>query len=351
MKMKKAIVKLETILTLIACPFVLAIHDVAPVAPLKATHRTDLSHKLGAIFCRNPGVMNMSGLWQAQIFDTQIEGQLLKIRPGTAVSPEQLQKAGEILASQHKHSGYSYGMCDSKTAWVATTPAPLPFAGQLPGKQEAEIDWGRMRNYCRLTRLDFAPARSGLPRNLETVGESKVSSSLKVSTSLLEDGTLAVTCYPKYAKGIGPELWYLIPVKNGPLATVPHANLLRAPQSRSTGSALLGWINQVRGEYHLDKLTLNNQKLKKMKALQKMNRTVHHDEAQLQKVQAAIQVSGGLFVGENRVKGKNLAQMAWLLWNSPRHRELILSKKASSLMVDMVDLKDEQIAILTFAKY
>jgi hypothetical protein len=55
-------------------------------------------------------------------------------------------------------------------------------------------------------------------------------------------------------------------------------------------------------------------------------------------------------LGENRVKATTNEQMAWLLWFSPTHRQLLLHKKATALGFDVARLQHEKLLVLVLAK-
>jgi hypothetical protein len=42
-----------------------------------------------------------------------------------------------------------------------------------------------------------------------------------------------------------------------------------------------------------------------------------------------------VFNGENRVAGTDLPTIAWLVWNSPAHRELLLRSDANTVAINV----------------
>lgn len=139
-----------------------------------------------------------------------------------------------------------------------------------------------------------------------------------------QDGLVTVTCShdragsPDAARQ-GPELWYSVPSGKGP-----------APMNPVPGS-LFAWINEARKLENLH--PLSPIRLRHAPDLSKAQTSLH-DRKKLREIAALARNQQKLsLVGEDRVIARSTEDAAWLLWNSPRHRDLLLSKDARSIMV------------------
>jgi hypothetical protein len=78
--------------------------------------------------------------------------------------------------------------------------------------------------------------------------------------------------------------------------------------------------------------------------------SLSHDRLLLKKTAALLEDTAKLrLIGEDRVKGKDAHAMAWLWWNSPRHRSLILNTEATAAGLAARGLGEEQLAVLAVA--
>lgn len=312
--------------------------------------RSDIGDKLANQLCIGQKGLSIHDLWGRGIYDAQLEGHFMTIKKGMVAPPELLAKAAEILAGRTDHNGVHYGTCTANsTGWVITSPAPGNHV-KIGDNESINFNWSQIRPYCNEAHIDYAAASGGRARNLMVLKHSN-GTEVTVNTAFLVPGTVSLTCYPKYGKNLGPELWFLVPVKGGPPAQAPTLEVLVKKPDKPE-AAFMRWINELRGSAHLPALArlpsgLGNPGQK----LLAQNDTIHHQIAHLEQVQSMLRGSGGLFIGEDRVKGGNWGDMAWLLWNSPRHRDLLLTNKANRLAVTMISAKGEKLVVLTFAKY
>ena len=314
--------------------------------------RSDIKEKLEGRLCTDQQAPTIRELWQQGIYDAALQGHFMTTKEGMQTTPDLLAKAAAILAKRTDHNGFDFGVCNqTSTGWVITSPA----AGNYARREEdgsIHLSWSSVRSYCHEAHIDYVAAAGGRARNLMVLTSKSNGGEVKIDDTFLSDGTVSITCYPKYGKNLGPELWFLLPVKAGPLEKAPGIEQL-AKRAGGFDSSLLLWINDIRESAQLAPLKrLSSNSTRRIDtALLAKNETVHHDTAHLQSVQTMIHKSGGFFIGENRVKSENLEQMAWLLWNSPRHRDLLLTTKADSLAVNQIKGKTQQLVVLTFAKY
>ena len=314
--------------------------------------RPDLKSKWEKRLCTNKTPPTMPQLWQAGIYDAQLQAHFMTPKPGMIASDQLMGRAAAILAERASHNGFDYGLCPAQSSgWVITSPAAGDFV-QRKNPQSILLSWSAVRPYCQEAHIDYVAAASGRARNLLVLTHADLSREIKLDATLLADGTISVTCYPLYGKNLGPELWYLVPVKEGPPAVTPGSETL-AQTEALYAPTLLRWINELRASAGVAAVSpLANSHARRLdRRLLAQNDSIHHDIQHLKSVQTMLQRSGGAFIGEDRVKGQDLSEMAWLLWNSPRHRDLLLNTKADSLAVSQINDKTQRLLVLTFAKY
>ena len=281
-----------------------------------------------------------SRLWRHGIFDAGARVYLL----GPKGASQQLEKAAQSMARKNYHKGYSFGKCAKNRYWIVTTPSPIAF------KQEGEIMRLKaqdLHSYCKWFRIDYAHAQYGRPRKLFKSKDQKVEKSLLINTTLLERGSLSITCKPKKPTWLGPVLWSLAPVKKGPLEKA----FLAGSVEQKAPKALENWINLVRVNTDLGPLSSTEAFSHITKPLISKNLSIRHHRKDIRKVSREIKKQKGRFLGENRVKADSFEEAAWLLWNSPRHRSLLLHSKATHLATMAKRVKSERLSVMVFAKF
>ena len=319
-----------------------------PTASLgRSLYRQDLGPVLGPLICSvGNTVPQARDLWKKGIYDAGVQVFLLKPTGQSPLAGSLASKAQELAASQH-HKGYSFGHCPNRsTSWVATTPAPIPL-------QQAEghttLNMSHLRHFCRLFRADYAPAGMAKPRKLLLHSEAIKHRSASLSTALLGRGSLSVSCRPRKPKWLGQVLWYLAPVGEGPYPQLTDLGQERSPPLRQ---GLFEWINKTRREMGIQELAHRHSPLHDVtQTLIEENLTVAHNRRDLGKASGLVKQNSGAFIGENRVMAKSLAEAAWLLWNSPRHRHLLLSTKATHMATSSRQVGSSELAVMVFAKF
>lgn len=321
----------------------LAQHNIAP----NVSTRADLASFMTKLVCDEKETPDTRKAWEAGIYDAQVAVQSLKPKAGQKIRKEDIQKAADVLATRNNHYGLSHGQCPNESYWVITSPAPKPLA---PPKDETiTIAAQDYRDYCDNVRVDFAAADKGQPRNILTQKSvATTTEALQINTKLLPSGVLSITCQPRYPAWQGPVLWYLVPVKDGASSEIPESQAL---EHDSPIQALQLWVNAVRKKEGLSPLADNHPRMQWLSEQLLKNSTIRHNRKLLEQAQQALKKNNARLVGENRVKAQNLAQMAWLLWHSPRHRQLILNKEATHFSVAAQQIKQEQLAVLVFGKF
>ena len=77
--------------------------------------------------------------------------------------------------------------------------------------------------------------------------------------------------------------------------------------------------------------------------------SVAHDRLLLKRVAAGLGSHDLHFVGEDRARAADLSRVAWLLWNSPRHRALLLDKSATHAGIAIKEVRGEMLAVVVAA--
>lgn len=318
-------------------------HNTAP----RVSARQDLVPFMTKLVCDDKETLDTQKAWEAGIYDAQVAVQSLRPKAGQKIKKEDIQKAADVLASRNNHYGLSQGQCPNESYWVITSPAPKPLK---PSKDETiAIAAQDYRDYCDNVRVDFAAADKGQPRSILTQKSVATNTeALQINTKLLPSGVLSITCQPRYPAWQGPVLWYLVPVKDGAVSETPESQAL---DHESPMKALQQWVNAIRKKEGLAPLADNHPRMQWLSEQLLKNSTIRHNRKLLEQAQQALKKNNARLVGENRVKAQNLHQMAWLLWHSPRHRQLILSKEATHFSVASQQIKQEQLAVLVFGKF
>lgn len=339
-------IRLSTALALAALSLTSHAYGIQVTSVL--TDREDIKTKVGPRLCGDTPP-NLQENWKNGIYDAQIEGQTLQSQEHQNIPLAKLTKASRLLADRHYHHGYSSGFCPNGKAWVVTTPGARAL--HKMNEKAYQLDTKEVATYCREFYLDFAPAEKGPPRKLNLPEDFDGSQKLTITTDLLESGVISLTCLPKENHWQGPVVWYLAPVKKGPRKFVPHTKLLTAQNNlKNPSSNMLQWVNAIRADEKLPPLqelpTTYTKPLKNLVA----SRSIVHDRLLLKDVQKQLKVRSATFLGENRVKGRQTTDMAWLLWNSPRHRSLLLNEKATHISTQLTPAGSEKLMVIALAK-
>jgi hypothetical protein len=277
--------------------------------------------------------------WSAGLFDAQIEGRLVTKIAGSLVRMERLEHKARALARLRHYGAYTYGPCADGRAFVAALPAPTALARGKDGS--VTLPAAALAQRCTSYRVDFAPREKGEVRELRAVGGKFAARQIKS----LGDGVASVTCQPRAPRWQGPMLWYLFPVGQGPLEAPPQPDALAGP---SVADALTSWVNRVRVENGRGAVE-RSAALANDAELLLTAPGLTHDRSLIAKVQAAATERRERFLGEDRVQGQDARAMAWLLWNSPRHRSLVVDPDATVCGVAVREGEVESLAVLACA--
>lgn len=278
-----------------------------------AESRADLKTKIGPYLCKHHSPPSTPiEIWNLGIFDAQISGSL---------GGEESKHESSRRAMQN---GFVSGRCHDKLFWTVSSAAPVPLT-QLQ-KDVFIASKKHLLKYCRSYRLDFVSDRLSVPTPIAKsfLGDDS-NGNLKVNLSTFERGTASLTCLPR-SKNTGPKLWYLFPIKGGPDFLVPHEGLFVG--SNRLVQQLTGWLAKIRLDLRLSALEFNNPKINALSQELRLRHSPNHDRFELRKLKESFLAEGYRFLGENRVIGKSLKEVAWLLYHSPRHRSLLLNRDA-----------------------
>jgi len=312
----------------------------APTASAPPQWRQDLGPAFGAAVCAGEVGGKPFAVWAAQAYDAQIEGRVVASRSGHTVALDQLGIRARSLASLRSMAGYSFGLCaGGQRGWIAVVPAPKPL--QL-GREQVALPMQELERLCSTYRVDFAAREGGVAGGLKSMG---ISSGI-VSVKGLGDGVLSLSCQPRTPRWQGPVLWYLAPVGRGPEMGPPDAESFAAA---SATSALVPWLQRFRAKQGLVPLASSDQ-LNEAAANLVADGSLVHNRQLLQKAATATKVKGTQLLGEDRVRAHDVASMAWLLWNSPRHRQLLLNNDANAIGLASRAIDDDQLAVIVVGR-
>jgi len=307
-----------------------ALANLALAKSSQPKHRKDMGSKMTSFVC-NDKLRNLDGIFAAKLFDAQIEGQLLTNKFGKPVKTQDLETAAISLAKSLHYHGYTFGACPNGNGFTMATPAPEPLL-------ENKLPLGALRNHCKSWRVDFAQAGLYKPVSLPINGASYESPE--------SNGLVSVTCQPKKPSWLGPKQWYMKPTGKF-TTTIPNSLVLDG--DKSIKIRFVNWVNKNRGTLGLGALEIK-QNLNISADTLSVSNSIAHNRTIIKSVASQLKENGYHFLGENRVKGKDLDQIAKLLWMSPRHRELLLNPKANLIGINIKKLNAEYLAIVVLGE-
>ncbi len=265
------------------------------VASEIVSSRPDLERLGRELFCKSSGEM-WAKPWEFGVFDAQLSIQSVHTSDGSKLT------ADDLAGFNYTGRSGAVVRCSEDKAIAIGVAAPKPW-------RQSRFD---ATPWCRGVRFDFVDRDRGRKNPY------------KIGQKIRSDGVVSVTCWP-LDRNKGPELWYLMPVGKGPYRGVLNVEALER--------GLFTWINSVRqreGQAPLKVGVLTPKQIKSLAA----TGLVHQREILLS-LKQEFEQKGFSFVGEDRVIGRSLPEKAWLLWNSPRHRDLLLHPEAThAVLID-----------------
>jgi hypothetical protein len=315
----------------------------APAAnvPASAVERADLRAPLSTLLCGKDSLPTLNELWQANIFDADLQVQLIRRDDQLAVKAEDLAKLARELSVKQEAFGYAWGDCpDRKTGWIASASSPVPLTrtgSQLSLADDASL----LKSFCRDLLADHADRLKGQTTALPRVGQGW-------NLESLGPGTVSITCMSLNPAWRGPLLLALLPVEGGPSETLASAQAL--DKSSSPEQKLVDWVNALRAEDKLPSLKHATSGPLQASVLKiSLHPTIRHDLRQIDSATRELKKHYTL-LGEDRVSGGQFRDMAWLLWNSPRHRNLLLNPRADTVAINVKRRGDKLYAVLLVAQ-
>ncbi len=328
----------------LALSLLIGIPQPTTAAPTDLRLRSEIIQKLASTICRNNTVTTRE-LWQLGLFDTHMEIKTVVPKPGFRVNPKKLAAAAKSMAQPRGHLGIAYGLCPSGKAWAMTTAAPQPIANKSNGEIRIKLDV--LRTHCRQISVDYAANQKETIRNLTQLNLTQTDEQeIRFNSKFLSVGTLSVSCLP-YATVQGPRPWALVPT---------HAMALTAPELEQLNSTsdLSAWINRrrlQRGLPPLKDLSDGQSALSTVaQQLLRKNQSTQHHRMLLKQASAELELQDFEFLGENRAKASNIAAIAWLYWNSPRHRKFLYEPQATHMASSTLELGPEKLNIVIMAR-
>jgi len=300
-----------------------------------AEHRADIKDKLQNIMCADHPQLEAKSTIAQGIYDAQIDIRLIESIAGTQLTEKMLVKKSKALAAMKRYLGYTQGKCSDRKGWVAALPAPSPLIQTSDG---FEVKTDPLKKFCKTYRFDFAASKAGV--------STRLPSSRKIHTRKLGDGIVEVTCQPSFPRWQGPIVWYLAPTSISALGEKPK--ILDIADDRA--GALSQWISSIRSKEGLPPI-ISNDGLKNAAELLTIDSSVTHNRANTDSVRKKINSSENLRVlGEIRARGQTTEDIAWMLWHSPRHRDLMLNKEATTYGLVIREVGTELLAVFLGAQ-
>lgn len=285
----------------------------------KIKERSDLKVILSKYLCQASS-LDSDQLWSESIYDADISIRVLTKKTTRPHSDRVLKQLSIRLAQSQKHLGYSYGICSKQRAWIASTPAPVP----LKIKQNLiTLELKSLTSFCRKTTVMNAKFKNGrgiLVPELRA-GVYKIPEPMTMTS---------ISCLPKRPSPLGYQPWYLVSLNSLPKMP-PHY-----PSGKKLGDAdrTIIWINHIRRSHGLANLQKLETKFVRQSYKELIaSKSIIHNRPLLLSIKERLTHQQIDFIGENRVIGASIKERLRLLWFSPRHRNLLLNKKATHLFV------------------
>lgn len=257
--------------------------------------------------------------WGRGVFDAQVEGMRFRTAGAVAVDADQARARAQALASGLNYRGYGGAVCPDGSAVAVAFPSPIKIEFD---QGLARIPVAALKENCRDYRADFVGREGGKSRFVPlTSGDVKIAD--------FAAGMLSVSCTPRVPRWMGPVTWYAVPTQQGPAQIVPEVQLLDLAGSELAG--LRAWIAAMRRRENLAAVTFDDAALERAAKSLAAGGSLAHNRRMMKSEAAKALPSGFVLLGENRVRAATLRELAWLLWNSPRHRDLLIDGSATHL--------------------
>ncbi len=276
---------------------------------------------LSAILCARQATA--ADFFTNGVFDAQVQVVRLTPTAGQKLTRDQARERAKKLATQHEQGSYAYNTCADGGAWALALPVADAVTVEnqnlkLPQALNLTCVAGTLKTL-------FVPEAKGralaLPRSANNVAALPN-----------QRGYASVSCVFKQNQNAGPREIALIPVQG---ASIDAADVGKKSLA-SVDKNLEAWVNEKRRLENLPALTANKDLNEAAKSLIGKKLITHNAQA-LSTARTLLTNKGVEPLGEDRVRGRDINELAGLLWMSPAHRNLILDPSA-----DIMGLAVEQ---------
>lgn len=295
-------------------------------------HRKDVQTKLQQILCSDSVQLEAQRTIALGIYDAQIDARIIESIAGNALTERMLEKKSKALAAMKRYHGYAHGICSDRKGWVAAIPAPAPMARTKSG---FKVDFKDLDAACKTYRIDYAAHKGGESQSL---AKKELQNFKKNDAGMIE-----ISCQPSFPRWKGPIVWYLAPTDT----EVSLNNLDPAIDPRLVPEASIkSWMSAVRKKEGLPPVTHNNSITKSAEFLT-IDTSVTHNRSSTDGLREKIKTTDNInILGELRVRGQSASDLVWMIWHSPRHRDLILSQSATTYGIHVKQVGTELLAVI-----
>ncbi|NRA45899.1 MAG: hypothetical protein HRU09_13160 [Oligoflexales bacterium] len=255
--------------------------------------------------------------WSQGIYDAAIEVRMINRKDKGALSTGKLRAFAIWQMKQNYHHGFGFGKCSKERAFTLSVPSRKAITFAKNGKS---LSLPMTRHSCKRVYAQHVAEKGGLSKKL------KFSRHGRIKIAKLDPGMLSISCQPKHPKWLGPILWFLVPIKLKQFPEVPSQELFSSTQNAQ--QQLQTWVNHVRRHESLVPLNFTKKVLKDAASELAVSKMLFHDRSVMKQVKSTLKGEDLKPLGEDRAKASTLPRIAWLLWHSPAHRDLILNKDA-----------------------
>lgn len=282
------------------------------------SERDDLASSLQQSICQNQQTDELHRIaWKQGIYDAAIEIRMIERRDKGALSTGKLRSLAIWQMKQNYHHGFGFRKCDKDRAFMISVPSRQSLTSAKDGKS---ISLAKSKRSCRQLIVKHAPIEGGESRLI------KLSRHGKINISALKPGIVSVSCQPRHPKWLGPILWFLIPVGLDGFPETPYKQHFAGTQDAE--QQLKSWVDHVRRHEGLVPLNFSKKALKDAASQLALSKMLFHDRSVMKQVKSGLGEKDLVPLGEDRARASSPSRIAWLLWHSPSHRDLLLNKNA-----------------------
>lgn len=265
--------------------------------------------------CAAPQSLREQDFQKFGLYDSGVQLQVV-----SAVPDHLIHRIARKLASSSRHEGYAIHHCDGMDRFIILTfPSPVAFTENSVELKNA------LDAHCEHHEFRFALAKG------------KLSTVLQIHEKIpRHSGIVTLTCFPEDPT-VGPITWFAIPTGNGPLPQPPIP----------VGDDLAEWANATRKSEGLPSLS-KLEHFDKDASILLQNEQVFHQRDKMSALNERALQKHIALIGEDRVIADSVLEAATQIWNSPRHRDLILDAHAGKLLIVHKNLTNSSQSLYVF---